>query len=219
MKKLLFVIICVVIGVNVNAQTKDTVCVKFTGDVAYYSKDLSTFTGLMFSEKPAMVADMNVNAQLKDFSLSAAYSGHYLTHRLQDNDSHFHMLDMYVSYKVKDLNISVGYEATYSDYKGQQDEFGHGLFAMTSWSTKKSVATFIFFADTKIQSRYYIGSFDQKVGNVSLYVLGAYTNTKTMPWYGLIGLKYTNGHFFAGTYVVFDKQNPGACASVGVTFW
>ena len=211
MKKVVFLTVMVVVSLSVKAQ------VSVSGDAAYYSKSLSTFTGLMSSEDAAMVSHLNTSLKLKEFSLSAAYSGHYLMHR-QDNDNHFHMLDMYISYKVKDLNLSVGYEATYSDYKGQQDEVGHGVFAIATWSRNKVSTNFIFFADPKIESRYYIGSLNVEVmKNISIYTLAGYTNTKTSPLYGLVGVKYT-GKFLVGTYYILDKSNPGPVVSVGVRF-
>ena len=212
MKKIVVLTVMVLVSLCVKAQ------VSVSGDCAYYTKNLSTFTGTMFSEEAAMVSHLNTSMEIKDFSLSAAYSGHYLTHRLEDNDSHFHMLDMYVSYKVKDLNLSVGYEATYSDYKGQQDEFGHGVFAMAMYAKNKVSSNFIFFSDPKIENRYYIGSLNVEVmKNVSVYGLAGYTNTKTSPLYGLVGVKYT-GKFFVGTYYVLDKINPGPVVCAGVTF-
>lgn len=217
--KRIIVLIFVSVLSSVLVFGQDSVRVNVNGDCAYYTKNLSTFTGLMFGEEPAVVSHMNINAKLRDFSLSAAYSGHYLTHRLQDNDSHFHMLDVYVSYKVKDLNISVGYEATYSDYKGQQDEFGQGVFAMAKYAKNKVSYNFIFFADPRIQNTYYISSVDlQVMKNVSIYLLGGYTNTKSTRWYGLGGLKYSKGNFFAGTYYMLDKDTPGPVVSIGMTF-
>ena len=202
-----------VMSISIFAQ--DSVIVDISGDVAYYSKNISTFTGLMFGENPAVVTHMNVNAQLKDFNLSAAYSGQLGIQHLDEGDR-FNMLDLSVGYSVnKELNLSVGYELTYTDK--DKDEFGHGVFAMATWSKKKVSSTLIFFADPKFSSTYYIGSADVKVGkNMSVYLLGGYTNTKTSP-YGLVGVKYT-GKFFVGTYYVIDKDNPGPCCCVGISF-
>jgi hypothetical protein len=128
------------------------------------------------------------------------------------------MFDLSLSYSIsEELSLSAGYELTYTD--NQDDEIGHSIFAIASWSKGRVSSNFIFFSDLEFRSAYYIGSVDINVmKNVSLYTLGAYTNTKNTPWYGLIGLKYTNGHFFAGTYWVFDKDNPGPVVSAGVTF-
>ena len=199
------------------AQT-DSVIVSFSGDVAYYSKNLSTFTGLMFDENPSVVTHVNVGADYKKFNISAAYSGQHSIHHLEDGDR-LNMLDLYCCYNVnKELNLSVGYELTYSDNTGN-DEFGHGVFAMAMFHKDRVSSTAIFFADPKIQNTYYIGSVDLQVGkNVGIYTLAGYTNTKDTPLYGLIGLKYKKGGFFAGTYWVFDKDNPGPVASVGLSF-
>lgn len=209
------ILMTLMVSVSMFGQ-KDSVSVSVSGDVAYYTKNLSTFTGLMFGEEPAVVSHLNVNAHLKDFNFSAAYTGQNSIHHVTDGDR-FHMFDLSAGYKVNnEISACVGYELTYSD--AEDDEFGQGVFAIATWSTKGSVATFILFADPKIQNRYYIGSFEQKVGNVSLYVLGAYTNTKTIPWYGLVGLKYSKDNLFVGTYYMLDKDNPGPVISLGLTF-
>ena len=183
--------------------------VEVTGDVAFYTKNLSTATGIMFSEDPAMVVHMNMNTTTwKGFTLSAAYSGHMGMQRLQDGD-HFHMLDLSCGYSFnKEISACVGYELTYTD--AENDQIGHGVFAMATYTKRVVSSTFIFFADP---------SFDVKVGkNVSVYALGGYTNTNSNPWYGLVGIKYSKGSFFTGTYWMFDKSNPGPCACVGLTF-
>ena len=218
MKKLFIILVSVALSVSVvSAQTKDTVSVDFSGDVAYYSKNLSTFTGLMFGEEPALVTHMNVGANYKKFNISAAYSGQLGIQHLTDGDR-FNMLDLSLSYSVsEELNLSAGYELTYTD--NEHDEFGHGVFAMAMFHKDRVSSTAIFFSDPKIQNTYYIGSVDLQVGkNVGIYTLAGYTNTKDTPLYGLIGLKYKKGGFFAGTYWVFDKDNPGPVVSVGLSF-
>ena len=173
----------------------------------------------MVSQEPAMVAHMNTSLELKDFSLSASYSGHMGTQRVKDGD-HFHMFDLYAHYSLnKEMGISIGYELAYTDNIQSKDAIGHGVFAMASYSKKAVSSLFIFFADPKIENRYYIGSLNgELMKNLSLYILGGYTNTKSTPWYGLVGLRYSKDNFFAGTYWVFDKENPGPLCGVGVTF-
>ena len=198
-----------------------TVCVKaqvsVNGDVGFYTKNLSTFTGLMFSEEPAMVAHMNVGVDYKKFNISASYSGQHAIHHYEDGDR-FNMLDLSVGYKIsKGLVVSLGYEMTYTDT--EKDQIGHGVFAMAKWSKCKVSSTLIFFADPSFKNTYYIGSIDLRVmKNVSVYTLAGYTNTKTSPLYGLVGVKYSKGSFFTGTYWVFDKDNPGPVVSAGLTF-
>lgn len=212
MKKVVFLTVMVVMSLCVKAQ------VSVSGDVGFYTKNLSTFTGLMFSEEPAMVSHLNTSLELKDFSLSAAYSGQHSIHHLEDGDR-FNMLDLSIGYKVNnEISTYLGYELTYTDKEGH-DEFGHGVFAMAMFHKDRVSSTAIFFADPKIQNTYYIGSVDLQVGkNVGIYTLAGYTNTKDTPLYGLIGLKYKKGGFFAGTYWVFDKDNLGPVASVGLSF-
>jgi len=215
-KSVVLMVVMVLLSISVFAQT-DSVIVSFSGDVAYYSKNLSTFTGLMFGENPSVVTHVNVGADYKKFNISAAYSGQLGIQHLTDGDR-FNMLDLSLSYSVsEELNLSAGYELTYTD--NEHDEFGHGVFAMAMFHKDRVSSTAIFFADPKIQNTYYIGSVDLQVGkNVGIYTLAGYTNTKDTPLYGLIGLKYKKGGFFAGTYWVFDKDNPGPVVSVGLSF-
>lgn len=214
MKKLLFAIICVALGVCYNAKAQ---VMSVSGDVAFYSKNMSTFTGLMFGEEPAIVSHLNACLEVKNFSMSAAYSGQNAINHVTDGDR-FHMLDLSVGYKVnKEFGLCTGYELTYTDT--DEGEIGHGVFAMAMYNKNKVSSNLIFFADPTFKSTYYIGSIDVRVmKNVSLYVLGGYTNTKSTPWYGLVGIKYAKGNFFTGTYLVFTKYNPGPIVSAGVTF-
>ena len=210
-------VVTVMSVVSVSAQ-KDTLSVNFSGDIGYYTKNLSTFTGLMFGENPSVVSHMNVCANYKNLNISAAYSGQHSINHLEDGDR-FNMLDLSVGYKVnKEFGLCTGYELTYSDNE-IDDEFGHGIFAMATWSKNKVLTNFIFFADPTFKSTYYIASVDVKVSkNVSVYSLGEYTNTKSTRWYGLGGLKYSKGNFFAGTYYMLDKDTPGPVVSIGMTF-
>jgi len=211
MKKFMILLVVVVVSVCVKAQ------VNVNGDVAYYSKNLSTFTGLMFSEEPAMVAHMNAGINYKDFNFSASYSGQLGIQHLTEGDR-FHMLDLYAGYMVSEkVGLCVGYELAYTD--SEKDELGHGVFAMCTYAENKVSSNLIFFADPKIQNTNYIGSVNVEMSkNVSLYVLGGYTNTKNTPWYGLVGVKYSMDSFFVGTYCVLDKENPGPVVSVGMKF-
>ena len=203
------------LSISMSAQTDSVI--SFSGDVAYYTKNLNTFAGLMFGENPSVVTHMNVSADYKNFNLSVAYTGQHSIHHLEDGDR-FNMFDLSLSYSVsEELSLSAGYELTYTD--NQDDEIGHSIFAIATWSKGIVSTNFIFFADLEFSSIYYIGSTDVKVGkNMGVYALAGYTNTKTSPWYGLVGIKYTNGHFFAGTYWVFDKDTPGPVASFGLSF-
>lgn len=211
-KKFLLMIVVVMCSIKGFGQ------VNVSGDAAYYSKNLSTFTGLMFSEDPAMVSHLNITLDTMNFRLSAAYSGQHAIHHLKDGDR-FNLLDLSVCYNVnEELGLSAGYELTYAD-NIEKDEIGHGVFAMARYSHNNVNSILIYFSDPKMVNRYYIGSVDVEVmKNVSLYTLAGYTNTKDTPLYGLIGLKYKKGGFFAGTYWVFDKDNPGPVCSVGISF-
>lgn len=212
MKKIMIMLVSVLVVFEVSAQEFNV-----SGDVAYYSKNLSTFTGLMFSEEPAMVAHMNAGINYKDFNFSASYSGQLGIQHLTEGDR-FHMLDLSAGYMVSEkVGLCAGYELAYTD--SEQDELGHGVFAMCTYAGNKVSSNLIFFADPKIQNTYYIGSVNvEMMKNVSLYVLGGYTNTKSTPWYGLVGVKYSMDSFFVGTYCVLDKENTGPVVSVGMKF-
>ena len=210
MKKIIVLLLALICNISY-AQT-------VSGDIGYYTKSLDLNTGVVISEEPAMVSHLNVGVEYKKISFSAAYSGHHGVQNFQDGD-HFHMIDLFLSYKVNKLSVNAGYELNYTDNKDSKNEIGHGLFAMATWSKNKMFYSFIFFSDPRFMDTYYIGSLDFQVGkNVSVYSLGGYTNTKSTRWYGLVGLKFNNGHFFIGTYWVFDKDNPGPVVTIGLPF-
>ncbi len=197
---------------------KDSVSVKFSGDIGYYTKNLSTFTGLMFGENPSVVTHVNVGADYKKFNISAAYSGQHSIHHLEDGDR-FNMLDLSIGYKVNnEISACVGYELTYSDNL-EDGEFGHGVFAMAMYNKNMVSSTLIFFADPQLKNRFYIGSADlQVLKNISMYGLIGYTNTKGSPLYGLAGLKCKKGDISVGAYWVFDRDNPGYVISLKLGF-
>lgn len=214
MKKIMIMLVVMAVSVvSVSAQ-KDTVSVNFSGDVSYFTKNVSLATGLKFGDNPALVVHMNTLLEFKDFNLSAAYSGHIGIQRIQDGD-HFHMFDFSADYMIsKKLNLSIGYELTYTDMT--HGEFGHGVFAIGTFTGERLSSNVIFFADPSFKSTYYIGSTDVKVGkNMSLYVLGGYTNTKTSPWYGLFGIKYTSSNFTTGLYIISGN---GIAFNIGIQF-
>lgn len=210
MKKLMIALLAVMVTVAVFGQQ-----INLNGDVAYYSKNLSTFTGLEFSEQSAVVTHVRGGFDYKKIGLSCTYTGQ---HAIEGNK--FNLLDLAANYKLNgELEISAGVEFTYQDEVEGKDAFGKGVFAMANYSKNRVSANCIYFSDPKMVNRYYIGSVDLQVGkNVSLYTLAGYTNTKDKPIYGLVGVKCTKGDVFVGTYWVFDGDNPGPVVALGLTF-
>lgn len=187
-----------------------------SGDVQYATKNVSIGTGLMFSEDPAVILHLNPSFHYESFSVTAFYSGHTGLQRLSDGD-HYHIVDLLASYQFGDFTIYGGTEFTYKD--ADTDKTGSGVVGMLTFGKEKVSSTFIFYTDIKFQVYYYIlsGSYSL-TENLSVYGLIGYTTAEPTPLYGMAGLKYTKGQFYAGTYYVFRDQVPGPTFNVGFVF-
>jgi hypothetical protein len=210
MKKLVVMVVFIATTVMSFAQVR----FGMSGDVQFATKNASTGTGLIFSEDPAVILHANPSIQFQNgkWSVTAFYSGQV---SLQ---CRYHIVDLLASYKINDeFSIYVGPEFTYKD--AEIDAVGSGLVGMVTWNKKKFESTFIFYADSKFKSFYYIGSASYKItSEISIYGLAAYTNAEPCPYYGLVGLKYSKGNFFASAYYSIRKDTPGPIFQVGIKF-
>ena len=216
MKKLV-VLIAIVIAM-VEMSFAQSVEFGVSGSAMYSSKNASVGTGLVFSEDPAVICQMNASVSYNKWAISAYYSGYTGIQRLSVGDQ-YHLVDLLASYNITDgLTLHVGPEFTYKD-NNESDIVGSGLIGMMTWSRNKISSTFIYYTDPKFTIHYFIGSVDYNiVDNFNAYGLVGVTTAEPTPVYGMVGVKYSKNAFFAGVYYTFRYNATGPHFNVGFKF-
>ena len=189
-----------------------------SGSAMYSSKNASVGTGLVFSEDPAVICQMNASVSYNKWAISAYYSGYTGIQRLSVGDQ-YQLVDLLASYNITDgFTLHVGPEFTYKD-TNESDIVGSGLIGMVTWSRNKISSTFIYYTDPKFTIHYFIGSVDYNiVDNFNAYGLVGVTTAEPTPVYGMVGVKYSKNAFFAGVYYTFRYNAPGPHFNVGFKF-
>jgi len=215
MKKFVLVAIIIAIAEIGNAQNVEF---GISGSAMYSSKNASVGTGLIFSENPAVITQLNANLSYNKWGLLTSYSGYCGIQRLSAGDQ-YHLLDVFGTYKVnKEITLYGGPEFTYNDVEGT-DNFGMGLVGMMTWSKKNLSTTLIYYTNPSFSFHYVIGSAEYRiVNNFSVYGLGGFTTAEAKPFYGMIGAKYSNNVVFCGVYYAFRKNAPGLHFNIGFNF-
>ncbi|MBQ2600085.1 hypothetical protein II582_01640 [bacterium] len=220
MKRLLIVLAIVIAmaKMSIAQNVEHNVEVGVSSSVMYSSKNASVGTGLVFSEDPAVISQLNVSVSYNKWAVSAYYSGYTGIQRLSVGDQ-YHLVDLLASYNITDgLTLHVGPEFTYKD-TNESDIVGSGLVAMMTWSKNNFDATVIYYTDPHFSIHYVIGSADYRIIDYfSAYGLFGYTTAEQTPVYGMLGMKYTKNEFFAGVYYMFRENAPGPHFNVGFKF-
>lgn len=221
MKRLLIVLAIVIAmaKMSIAQNVEHNVEVGVSSSVMYSSKNASVGTGLVFSEDPAVISQLNVNITSGKWGVLASYSGYTGLQRLSIGDQ-YHLLDVFGTYQInEEFTLYVGPEFTYKDLDESEDVFGAGLIAMMTWNREKISSTLIYYTDPRFSIHYVIGSIDYRIiDNFSAYGLFGYTTAEQTPVYGLLGMKYSKNEFFAGVYYTFRENAPGPHFNVGFKF-
>jgi len=188
-----------------------------SGSVMYSSKNASVGTGLIFSEDPAVICQLNTSLSYGKWAVSASYSGYTGIQRISVGDQ-YHLLDVFGSYKINDeFTLYMGPEFTYKD--SEIDAIGTGLVAMMTWSKGRVASTLIYYTNPEFAFHYIIGSVNVEISsNFSCYGLAGLTTAEASPVYGMAGLKYTKNAFFVGVYYTFRVNAPGPFFNAGFSF-
>jgi len=216
MKKLAIVLAIVIATAKMSiAQVEFSV----SGSAMYSSKNTSVGTGLVFSENPAVISQLNANITSGKWGLLTSYSGYCGIQRLSVGDQ-YHLIDIFASYQINDeFTLYVGPEFTYKDIAESDDVFGAGLIGMMTWNRNRISSTLIYYTDPHFSIHYVIGSADYRiVDNFSAYGLVGFTTAEASPVYGMAGIKYSKDAFFAGVYYTFRYNAPGPHFNVGFKF-
>jgi hypothetical protein len=189
-----------------------------SGSAMYSSKNASMGVGLIFSEDPAVIAQLNANLSYNKWGLLTSYSGYTGIQRLNAGDQS-HLLDVFASYQINnEFTLHVGPEFTYKDIS-DTDIVGMGLVAMMTWNKNNFSSTLIYYTDPHFSFHYVIGSVEYRiVDNFSAYGLIGVTTAEANPVYGILGLKYSKDAFSAGVYYALRKDAPGPLFQVGFKF-
>ena len=188
-----------------------------SGSAMYSSKNASMGVGLIFSEDPAVIAQLNTNLTYGKWGMLASYSGYCGIQRLSAGDQ-FHLLDIFGTYQInEEFNLYVGPEFTYKDVS-DTDIVGMGLVAMMTWNKNNFSSTLIYYTNPSFSSHYLIGTVDYRiVDNFSAYGLIGLTTAEANPVYGILGLKYSRDSFSAGVYYAL-RDTPGPLFQIGFKF-
>ena len=216
MKRLLIVLAIVIAMAKMSiAQVEFSV----SGSAMYSSKNTSVGTGLVFSEDPAVLTQLNANFSYNKWGVLTSYSGYCGIQRLSVGDQ-YHLIDIFASYQINDeFTLYVGPEFTYKDIAESDDVFGAGLIGMMTWNRNRISSTLIYYTDPHFSIHYVIGSADYRiVDNFSVYGLVGVTTAEPTPVYGMVGAKYSKDAFFAGVYYTFRYNAPGPHFTVGFKF-
>lgn len=218
MKNLVVIALAIVIA-SAKMSIAQNVNVSVSGSAMYSSKNTSIGTGLVFSEDPAVISQLNTSVSYEKWAISAYYSGYTGIQRLNAGDQ-YHLVDLFASYNITDgLTLHVGPEFTYKDLSETDDVIGSGLVAMMTWSKNKVDATVIYYTDPHFQIHYVIGSASINITkNFNAYGLVGVTTAEASPVYGMAGVKYSKDAFFAGVYYTFRYNAPGPHFNVGFKF-
>jgi hypothetical protein len=215
--KNLVIMLAVFAAMVAKMSVAQNVNVSVSGSAMYSSKNTSVGTGLVFSEDPAVICQVNTSVSYDKWAISAYYSGYTGIQRLSVGDQ-CHLVDLFASYNITDnLTLHVGPEFTYKD--SENDATGSGLVAMITWSKNKVDATGIYYTDPAFTIHYFIGSVNVQITDkLSTYGLVGITTAEPTPVYGMVGVKYTKDAFFAGAYYTFRYNAPGPHFTVGFKF-
>jgi opacity protein-like surface antigen len=218
MKKLA-IVLAVFATMMAKMSIAQNVNVSVSGSAMYSSKNASVGTGLVFSEDPAVISQLNVNITSGKWGMLASFSGYTGLQRLSIGDQ-YHLLDVFGTYQInEEFTLYVGPEFTYKDLDESEDVFGAGLIAMMTWNREKISSTLIYYTDPRFSIHYVIGSIDYRIiDNFSAYGLFGYTTAEQTPVYGMLGMKYSKNEFFAGVYYTFRENAPGPHFNVGFKF-
>ena len=216
MKKLA-IVLAVFAAMMAKMSIAQSVNVNVSGSAMYSSKNASVGTGLVFSENPAVISQVNVNLSHGKWGLLASYSGYTGLQHLSVGDQ-YHLLDVFGSYQINDeFTLYVGPEFTYKDLDESDDVFGAGLIAMMTWNREKISSTVIYYTDPHFSIHYVIGSADYRIiNNFSVYGLVGFTTAESSPVYGMVGAKYEKDVVSVGVYYTFRELTPGPHFTVGI---
>ena len=191
--------------------------VSTSGSVMYSSKNASVGTGMIFSEDPAVICQLNASLSYGKLGVFASYSGYTGIQRFNIGDQK-HLFDVFGSYEFCDgLTVYVGPEFVYND--SEVDVTSAGLVAMMTWSKGRISSTLIYYTNPQFTFHYVIGSMNVEISsNFSAYVLGGYTTAEDTPVYGVAGLKYTKNAFYVGAYYAIRSNAPGPFFNIGFAF-
>lgn len=216
MKNLVVIALAIVIA-SAKMSIAQNVNVSVSGSAMYSSKNTSVGTGLVFSEDPAVICQMNASVSYNKWAISAYYSGYTGIQRLSVGDQ-YHLVDLFASYNITDgLTLHVGPEFTYKDIAESDDVVGAGLIGMMTWNRNRISSTLIYYTDPHFSIHYVIGSVDYRiVDNFSAYGLIGFTTAESSPVYGMVGAKYEKDVVSVGVYYTFHKLTPGPHFTVGI---